>query len=176
MKKIYNFLASVLMLVATIQPAFATYVPPGIPSHLTITPTVTAGAYTTGQVVGGLISLTNAAQSSGGGGYIQSVNIGIKTTLTGVYDVYFFDTQPTNGTYTDNASFALNVADIPFLVGVAHVWDLSSDGTPQTLQAANINLPFRLNTGTTLYAVIVIRAGQTFASSSAVILNVMVTQ
>lgn len=176
MKNILGVFCALLMTFASVQPSFATYAPPTVSQHLTITPTVTAGAYTTGQVVGGLISLTNAAQSSGGGGFIQSANINIKTALTAPYDIYFFDTDPTNSTFTDNSALVLNVADLPFLCGIAHVVDLSSDGTPQTLQSQNLAIPFRLNTGTTLYAVIVMRGGQTFASTSAVILNVLITQ
>lgn len=39
------------------------------------TPTVTAGAYTAGDAVGGLLTFANAARNSGGGGVIKDVII-----------------------------------------------------------------------------------------------------
>lgn len=142
--------------------------------HFTVTPTITAGAYTSGQVVGGLISITGAARVSGGTGTIQTIALGVKTALTAPYDVIFFDTQPTNSTFTDNAALAVNVADLPFYIGAAQCSNLFSLGTPQSLQATALQMPYDLNTGTTLYAVIVIRGAQTFASTSAVVFNCLV--
>lgn len=132
-------------------------------ASLTAAPAVTAGAYTTGQVVGGLISLTGAPTS----GTIQTVLCYVKTALTAPYDVYFFDTNPTNSTFTDNSALALNIADLPFCCGVAHCNDAITNGTPEYLQASGVGMPYTLATGTTLYAVVVMRGGQTFASTSA---------
>lgn len=143
---------------------------------LTNTPTVTAGAYTSGMVVGGKQSLANAVRSSGGSGIIQSVSVSKKTALTAPYDVYFFHTDPTNSTFTDNSALALNVADLPYLIGVAHCTDLVDNGTPKTLQANNLAIPFKLATGTTLYAVAVIRGAETLASTSAIVMNVGILQ
>lgn len=144
--------------------------------HLTAAPTVTAGSYTTGQVVGGLISLSGAARVNTGSGIIQTVSVTVKTALTAPFDVLFFDTNPTNGTYTDNQAIALGT-DGQFLCGVAHCTDLISGGTPQILQAANLALPFSLSAAaTTLYAVIVMRGGETLASTSAIGLNVLIMQ
>jgi len=144
--------------------------------NLTITPTVTAGAYTTGMVAGGKLSLTSAVRASGGSGIIQSVSVSKKTALTAPYDVHFFHTDPTNSTFTDNSALALNVADLPYLIGIAHCSDLVDNGTPKTLQAANVALPFKLATGTTLFAVAVIRGGETLASTSALVINATVIQ
>lgn len=145
--------------------------------HLVAAPAVTAGAYTNGQVVGGLISLSGAARANAGSGLIETVNVNVKTALTAPFDVLFFDTNPTNSTFTDNAALAVNTADLPFLCGVAHCSDLISMGTPQLLQAANIAMPFKLSASATiLYAVIVLRGAQTFASTSAIGLSVSILQ
>lgn len=143
---------------------------------ISTTPTVTAGAYTTGMVVGGKLSLSSAARFAAGSGIIQTVTVSKKTALTAPYDVYFFHTDPTNSTFTDNAALALNVVDIPYLAGVVHCTDLVDNGTPKTLQAHNVALPFKLATGTTLFAVAVIRGAETLASTSALIINVSVLQ
>ncbi len=144
--------------------------------NISNTPTVTAGAYTTGMVAGGKQSLASAVRASGGSGVIQSVSISKKTALSAPYDVYFFYSDPTNSTFTDNSALAVNVADLPSLIGVARCTDLVDNGTPKTLQANNIALPFKLITGTTLFAVAVIRGAETLASTSALILNVGILQ
>jgi hypothetical protein len=150
--------------------------PPGT-VHLTAAPAVTAGAYTTGMVVGGLITLAGAARVNNGSGTIQNLLITLKTALTAQFDVLIFDTQPTNSTFTDNSALAVNVADLPFLCGVAHCNDLTSLGTPQALQMANNGLPFKLSAASTsLYAVIVIRGAETLASTSAIGLIAVIYQ
>lgn len=132
-------------------------------------PAVTAGAYTTGQVVGGLISIANVPPQ----GIVQSVLCTVKTALTAPYDVFFFDTNPSNSTFTDNQALAINTADLPSLLGVAHCTDAVSGGTPEVLQATGVALPFAL-AATTLYVVVVIRGGQTFASTTAFNLTVKI--
>ena len=42
-----------------------------------------------------------------GAGIIQAVNVTVKTALTAPFDVFFFDTQPTNSTFTDNSALGL---------------------------------------------------------------------
>lgn len=163
------------VVVASDQAAFPVTSPGTV--HLTAAPTVTAGAYSTGYVVGGLISLSGAARVNAGSGTIQSALVTVKTALTAPFDVLFFDTDPTNSTFTDNAALALNVADLPFLCGVAHCVDLVSGGTPQILQASNIGIPFKLSaSATTLYAVIVMRGAETLASTSAIGLSTVIYQ
>lgn len=149
---------------------------PPVAVHFNSALTVTAGAYTTGQVCGtGAISVTGAARVNAGSGTIQNVLVTVKTALTAPFDVFFFDTNPTNSTFTDNASLAINVADLPFLCGVAHCTDVISGGTPQILQMANTGIPFKLSaSATTLYAVVVIRGAETFASTSALGLSVII--
>lgn len=145
----------------------------GLQSFLTATPAVTAGAYTTGQCVGTINQLIVPRPA----GIVQSVLVTVKTALTAPFDVLFFSTNPSNSTFTDNAALAVNVADLQSLCGVAHCTDLVSLGTPQALQAPNLALPFTLAAASLiLYAQIVIRGGQTFASTSAIGLNVNILQ
>lgn len=156
---------------ALISPAVLT-------SQVVIAPTVTvtAGAYTPGFVVGGLLSLAGASRVNAGSGTIQNALVTVKTALNQPYDVFFFNTNPTNSTFTDNAALAINVADLPSLAGIVHCTDLVSGGTPQILQSIN-QVGFKLSaSATTLYAVIVIRGSQSFASTSAVSLIVDILQ
>jgi hypothetical protein len=143
----------------------------------TATPTVTAGAYTTGQCVGALNSLATAARVAAGSLIIKSCMVTVKTALTAPYDVIFFSTNPSNSTFTDNAALAINVADLQSICGIAHCTEVVSGGTPQILQAPDgLAIPCKLSAAQILYAQIVIRGGQTFASTSAIGLNVGILQ
>lgn len=135
------------------------------PQRWSFSPAVTAGAYATGTEVGALVSLGDA-----GAGIIQTVMVTVATALTTPYDVIFFSDVPPTGTYTDNTTLAVAVADLPYVVGVAHCVDVVSGGAPQIIQATTCAIPWHGK----LWAVIVARGAVTFASTSAVTLNVVV--
>jgi len=143
---------------------------------LTITPTVQVSTYSPNNVVGGKLSIANAVRVSGGSGIIQTVSVHKKSAQSSPVDIYFFHTDPANSTFTDKAALALNVADLPYLIGVAHCTDQIDNGTPKTAQAPSVSLPFKLATGTTLFAVPVIRGTDVYASTSDVIINVGILQ
>lgn len=142
---------------------------------LSLTPTITAGAYVSGQVIGGVQSFANAVRASGGSGIIQSASVTKKTALTAPVDLYFFSAAPT-GTYTDNTTFTLAAADIPNLIGVLQCTTLADGGTPKTLQSSNGSLVFKLASGTTLYCIPVMRGAETPASTTGIIVNANIAQ
>lgn len=85
------------------------------------TPTVGTGtAYAAGDVVGVLNTLTNAVRISGGNGVIRSVTVSNKS---GVADpaialrAWFFDSNPSGSTFTDNAALNIVDADITKVIG-----------------------------------------------------------
>ena len=143
---------------------------------LTNTPTVAATTHALDDVVGGKISLAGAARVSGGGGIIQSVMVNVQDAVTAIYDVIFFGTNPTNSTFTDDGTINLVAADQPFVLGVVKCTDIISMGTRKLVQATGIALPFKLSTGTTLYAVIVARGSAAYTTANGVTLNVGLLQ
>lgn len=74
------------------------------------TPTiaVTAGAYSDGDVVGGLINLSDIV-GAGGGGTIRSILVVDNAAQAANIDFYFFDTKPE--IIADNAAFAFSDPD-----------------------------------------------------------------
>jgi hypothetical protein len=81
------------------------------------TPTVTAAsAYVAGNVVGGLITLTAFRSSAQGapdnGGIMQSIRITSKSVIAGEMDVFQFNANPTNTTFTDKTNPAINALDV----------------------------------------------------------------
>jgi len=101
------------------------------PNSVTVTPTVTASSnttsqswYTSGQVVGGLLTFANMVNASTLSGRLDSIVVTTKSTQTVGFKLYLFKQNPTNTTWTDKTSPVINSADIPNLIGV-----YSLDGT-----------------------------------------------
>lgn len=144
----------------------------GLTVQPTDTPAVTASAYTAGNVVGGVLSFSNAVrtQNAINSGRLQNVLVTSKSTQALVeMDLYLFNANPTGSTFTDKAAPAIAAADIPKLIAKVALMSVDANlGANYTSwQALGIGLVFQLGSGnTTLYAVLVTRGTPTFASTS----------
>lgn len=131
-----------------------------------VTPSVTAGAYVAGNVVGGLMTFANAF--AGSSGVLQSIIIKCKSVQSATFKLYLFSQQPTNTTWTDKTAPAINVNDLPFLIdvfifaapdsGLGTMTIYTQDGLGKALS----------NTagGTQLFGILVTTGTPTFASTS----------
>lgn len=127
----------------------------GTINSVCVTPTITANTYSAGQEVGGLMTFANAFNTSGRG-IIQSIAVDSKTKQTaGTLRLYTFVGNPSNSTWTDRGTPAINAADVfkvrtpidlptPYYdLGTHTVW--GAFGVGQAINAG----------GTSLYAVLV---------------------
>lgn len=134
--------------------------------------TVTASsAYTSGNAVGGLMTLPSATASNGNGSTspsatLQSVLMYTKSAQAVSTDVFLFSANPSASTCTDKTAFSLAAADFDKVVGVAHINDWTSGGTPSIGQSQNLALPVVLASGTAMYACAVTRGTPTYTSTS----------
>ena len=92
---------------------------------VSVTPTITAGAYTAGDVVGGIQTIAAASRVSGEPAILQSIVIDDLSAATQAFTIWFFNANPTNGTYTDN--IALDIHDTDLAMCIGHVKITSSD-------------------------------------------------
>lgn len=144
---------------------------------LTATPTVSTSAYTSGDNVGGKVTLTSACRDSTGSGLIQAVVITSKSIQTATFDVVFFSEDPSGSTFTDNVAQAIVDADLSKVIGVAQCSTVVALAAESIHQATGLGLPFALSGGaTTLYAAIVVRGTPTLGSTSDIWLSVRVLQ
>jgi len=134
---------------------------------VTAVPTVSSSpAYAANDAMGGLLTFSNAALTSGGGGFIQSVVLNFKSAQTAPTDlVWCGASNMPNTTVTDNAAVAVTGADFD-KCRVIHVTDCSSLGTPSVCAADNLAFPFTLSSGTTGYGFLVTRGTPTLGSTS----------
>lgn len=142
--------------------------------------TVTASsAYTSGNAIGGLMTIANAARVSGSlgaagtGGILQNVAVNSKSLQTTQVDVFIFDANPTGSTCTDKTAFVLATADFDKVIGVASVPGTAANGsgwfgggTGSVGLAANLALAYDLSSATSIYACAVTRSTPTFTATS----------
>lgn len=133
------------------------------PRTVTVAHTVTAGAYTTGKLVGGLITIPGAIKEGESSTILQSVVIADEAKQAGSYDMYFF-TSATGGTYTDTGTGDVSDADL-FLgicpISISTVFSSNDNGF---VSRDNIGCPIQVASGTTIYALLVAQSSQTYAA------------
>lgn len=132
-------------------------------------------AYTAGDVMSDDAAVEKAIefQKCGGEGIIENVEIHYEDVKTEAFELWLFDSEPTN--HQDNDALAIVSADLPKLVGV---WSFP-DGNKKTIGAAITTYkptldsvgaqhrPF-VSDGGSLYGLLVCRTGHTPASATKV--------
>ncbi len=128
---------------------------------IAVSPTITAGAYSAGDVIGGL--LTFAVPSAGGGGVWESLLIADDDNEKADVTLYLFDDTPT--TIADNAAFAPVMADLRKLCAVKNAPNASyvTVNSNAYYLATNLNFPFQAPNGK-LYGYLVATATPTYTA------------
>jgi hypothetical protein len=122
--------------------------------------TTATTAYVTGDQVGTIFTVANAATANGGYGYITGVALINAADNIGAIDVAFFDSNITLA--GDNAPFAISDANALQLIGVvvipaASVTDI---GNNRIALAQGLRLPYKCDaSSTSIYATLITRAG-----------------
>lgn len=108
-----------------------------------VAPTVTSGAYSAGDIMGGLLQF-DVARSADEAFLLNELQFSFKSAVTPSLLAVLFSADPTSTTKTDNAAYSLNAADtfkvrrslpVNALGGY-----LTDHGTPNTIALPNINL------------------------------------
>lgn len=137
---------------------------------VTVTPTVTVGAYSAGFCVGGLMTFNNATRPGGPGSALTQA--AVVTDVSGQdsnIDIVLFRANPTNSTFTDHAACTVANADLTKIVGVIVVNDchLLSTTAPGVCQGQQQAMPLDLGAGnTTAWAVAISRGTPTYTASN----------
>lgn len=136
-------------------------------SRLSVTPTVSAGAiYASGDAVGGIMTFSNAARSSGGSGVIRGVTVVDKDQELAALELVLFD-QTIAGTVTDNAAFDPTDADLANLIGWLKVTATTGYLSFADNSAAFVQceIPYVCN-ATSLFGALVTRGTPTYTATS----------
>lgn len=137
----------------------------------TVQQTVTAALYSSGNAVGGKITLSDLLPA--GSEYplaITDIVLIDKASNVVPYDLIFFDSDLA-GTVTDKTAYAINASDVPKCLGHFSLGGLVSFGAAGGIITLS-NIYKRLTlTGVNAYAVLVARGAPTYTSTSDVLLR-----
>jgi len=129
------------------------------------TPTVTVGAYSANDAVGGLLTFANAGRFAGGSGVLKNVLFIDDAGQDAVLELWLF-----NSTFTamvDNAAWAPSQADLRKLVAIISTndGDWFAAGTPSVARV-EVSQDYNLAVGgTSLFGQLVTRGTPTFAAT-----------
>lgn len=121
--------------------------------------TTSATAYASGDVLGTVFTIANAASANAGHGAIRGVLLGDKSDIIGPVDVYLLDASPS---VTDNAAFAPSDAENFTIIGKIELGQAEDLGANRLAWWRGYE---EYETGaatTSLFAVLVTRTAHTF--------------
>lgn len=130
-----------------------------------VTPTITAGAYSADRVIGGKITIADFLPVAGKTAMIENVWASCKASVAPFIDLMCFLDDPSGGTYTDTSAPSPTDADLAKFFGVFSLTNWVGFGTKRVCAAPLTGSRMRL-VGTSLFVVPVIRGGVTFASTT----------
>ena len=140
-----------------------------------VAPTVTAGAYTADDCMGGEMTVAAAARISGGSGVLTGITMVAEDNASDGWaasnvEVLIFESDPA-GTYTDNVALdgtALTDADALLLLGTVLLDTYVDLGDITMLKATNVNIPYVADGSADLFAVAINRGGVTPEATDAI--------
>lgn len=155
------------------------YPMPFISVGSTLVPTVTVSttpAYSVGDNIGGLITLTNAVRASGTRAFLRSVFLLDTSNQKNAIDLLFFNASPSSSTFTDNAAAVLHSSDYAKLIrrvsiAATDYTTIDSKGIADIIASDRSLTPA---SGTSLYLALVIPSNggtPTYATTSALTLR-----
>ncbi len=120
-----------------------------------VTPFVANSLHAAGSSLGGLITLRTPAS-----GLWQAITAAFSDGLTPSLDVVLFSANPLSSTITDGAAVSVASVDLGNVIGVVHITDCSSLGTPTVCQAEQQAIPVVPGSGV-VYATVITRTAVT---------------
>jgi hypothetical protein len=146
-----------------------------ITKTIAVTPTISTSAYTSGDQIGGIMTLSNVirqdSQMNYGNNEIVSVTILDADKQNAAMDIWFFNQSPTV-TSTDNAAFAMTAANqAAQCIGVVSIGSsYSSAAAVSTSSDKNLNLPLQVPgtvaSPSNVYAIAIVRAAPTYTTTT----------
>lgn len=135
---------------------------------VSVTPTVsTTPVYTSGDVIGGKITLANAVAVSAGASLLHQIQLMDRANQKPEGSIIVFNADPTAATLTDNTALALSTDDakvVAVIPVVAANWVTLNTKAFATL--SNLGCAVKAASGTSLYAAFVTTSTPTFAATS----------
>lgn len=131
---------------------------------VTATPTVTAGAYSAGDIMGALLTFRTGTANAV---LINEVSVMLKVAVTPALTLVLFTADPTSTTKTDNAAYSLNAADAFKVRKAIPLSTLYDHGTPNEYSSGAVNIVATPGGGDDkLYGLLIDATGVTLTGTS----------
>lgn len=135
-----------------------------------VVPTIQAAAYGTADVIGGLMTFSNALPLETGCGLLRSVMIHDLAATATDLELHLFDSNPSGTTFTENSPIDIADADLTKVMAVIAIGSTHrfAYADSSIKYVTNLEIPVRgISTNApsrTIYGVLVSRGTPTFAS------------
>lgn len=131
-----------------------------------VQPTVSAGAYSAGDIMGGLLTF-QVARADGEGVIITGAQAMLKAAVTPALTLVLFSADPSATTKTDNAAYSLNAADAFKVIKSIPLSTLYDHGTPNSYSDDTLAIVVIPAAGTkVIYGLLIDATGVTLTSTS----------
>ena len=133
---------------------------------ITLTPTIDTNAYSSGDSVGGLLTLTELGRHSSQVVILENLVISDQSDQKAAMQIFFFDGNPAAATLTNNAAAAFTAADIAKIAGRLPIAGADFVTLPTGLATAsykNLGLIVKPHTDGKLYVAMVTTGTPTYA-------------
>jgi hypothetical protein len=141
-----------------------------------VTPTIsTSPAYTSGDQIGGIMTLTDVIRQDKSGGFGTSELVGVtildKALQSAAMSIWLFNQSPTLAS-SDNAAFNISDANLVLqcigVVSVGTAYSASAANSVSSTQNLNkiVQIPYTATSPTNVYAVAVIGAAATYTTTT----------
>lgn len=132
-----------------------------------VNPTVTNGAYSAGDIIGGLLTFTNVARATDELFVVTGALVTVKSAVTPSLTLVLFNADPNGAAYADNNAYGIVAADIGKELAALPVATLFDHGTPNTYRIDNQFIVCTPISGTrNVYGLLVDATGVTLTSTS----------
>lgn len=127
-------------------------------------PTVTAGAYTAGDIMGALLTFKVGVRNTV---IVNEATVMIKAAVTPTLNLVLLEGNPSNTTTTDNAAYSLNAADAFKVRKTIPLATLYDHGTPNEYSSGQVNVVMNPTPDTDfIYGLLIDGSGVTLTSTS----------
>lgn len=132
-----------------------------------INPTVDTSAYGAGDIIGGILTVSNWALSTGGSAILESVTVYDADNEKAGFELIFFDATPSGGTYADQGAPTWHANDAAKCIGRVTVatGDYVTTGGDAIACLRNIMLPLPV-AATSLFVLILATATPTYTAGT----------
>jgi len=134
-----------------------------------VTPTVTSGSYSAGDIMGALMTFT-ISRANDEPVVIMGAQVACKADVAPTLTLVLFNADPTSTPKTDNAAWSLNAADAFKVIATIPFGSTWVDhGTPNTICADNLHIVASpVSGGRAVYGILVDATGVTLTSTSVI--------